>query len=608
MLISTAKLTSTPSELHWSQYHDSKPEDKKTLKEKGRLIAVVSAKLNASHGRQILTDLHNLYFNSLDSPLNSIKGAIELLAKKNESLAISCLCFVENKILLACYGGGQIFVGRRGSLAKIIQASPSVQTASGFAQKGDTFLLSTHFLDQKLSTDLLRSALASPSPEAAVETLTPAVNSNFPEEFALAAVSFYSQDQIQKISETPAHQPQAQKPLKLKVVNFLDKLIERLPEKKLVIKSETTDLEQKQRKKTAVTVGILLLILLVVSIGFGIKQKGDKASRADFETRLAEASHNFEEASSISSLNPTRARELIVNASDIISKLKSEGYADQSLLDLQDKISQEFGKITGRYETTPEMYLDLSLITPDFKAVRGSLSDERLLVLDASGTRIVEIRLSSKKTNIVAGPSDISDVIDTAAYATRNYALSTSEILEITTRGTSQISDDAYEQGTLLSAFAGNLYVLDQKEGIIWRYPGVEGKFSARSNWLSQDSFEELKSAVSFSIDGTIWVLTNQGKILRLAQGSPTNFIVTDLPGSLSQAQAIYTDEDSRFLYVLDQKEGRVVLLDKNGKFSSEYVSETIKEASNLIVSESQKIMLLFAQEKLYSVPLKHLE
>ena len=82
---------------------------------------------------------------------------------------------------------------------------------------------------------------------------------------------------------------------------------------------------------------------------------------------------------------------------------------------------------------------------------------------------------------------------------------------------------------------------------------------------------------------------------------------MTGLETPISMAVDLYTNEDAQYLYVLDPQNSRIVVLDKKGQFKAEYLSEKIKEAKKIVVSEEEGKAIFITGPRLYSIELEHL-
>ena len=331
-------------------------------------------------------------------------------------------------------------------------------------------------------------------------------------------------------------------------LKFLKKFV---PERRITVKSEAGFEENSKSKKTTFSVGIILLTILMVSVGFGVRQKGVKQKQEEVARQEQEAS----------------ARET-----------------------------------AGLFETSSELFLDLTLLSSGFKGDMVSTSGGNLYILDKNSKKIVSIEIANKKSGVVAGQGKLSEATDLASYEDRVFVLDSQGVKEIEEDVKTAVEKD-WEGEALIQSFAGNLYVLDKTAGAIYRYAGSDDAFGGRQNWLAASTKPDFTNAKSWTFDGAIYVLTGS-KILKFSQGSPQTF---SLPGKVLSVGAIYADEENRFLYVLDKENGKVFALEKDGKFKAQYSSEAIKEAVSLIASEIEGKIILLTGEKLLSVEMKHL-
>jgi ABC-type uncharacterized transport system permease subunit len=106
-------------------------------------------------------------------------------------------------------------------------------------------------------------------------------------------------------------------------------------------------------------------------------------------------------------------------------------------------------------------------------------------------------------------------------------------------------------------------------------------------------------------MDGAIYVLYPNSKILKFSQGSPQNFSLTGVVPQIGKIDTLYADPDNQYIYLLDRAGKRVVVVDKKGNYKAQYTSDQIASATSLVVSEAQKEILLLTGDKLLSIGLK---
>lgn len=333
--------------------------------------------------------------------------------------------------------------------------------------------------------------------------------------------------------------------------SILEKVRQLVPEKKIIVNTGPLVESSAKSKKTTLSVGIILLVILIASIGFGAKQKAAK-EKAEKMARVEQEARAREEA--------------------------------------------------GFFEGKPELFLDLTLLSAGFKGDILSASGGNLYTLDKNSKKVIGIEIANKKSKVVAGHGKLNEAFDLASYEDRVFVLDSEGIKEINEDLTEAVKKD-WGNEALIYAFAGNLYVLDKEGGAIYRYAGSDGNFGSKQNWLASGTKPDFTKAKAWTFDGAVYVLVDN-RILKFSRGSPQVF---SLPAEILSMTSLYTDEENQFLYILDRENGKVWVLEKDGKFKAQYSAEEIKNAVGLIASEAEKKIILLTGEKLISLEMRHL-
>lgn len=625
--VKSSKLTANPGEGGWAQVHEFKPEDKEKLALRGHLFAVVATSKQEEGvdsvviGREVLARLHEEYFGKTKlKAFNALKNAIEKVINEfTESLGqveIAAAVLLQDVVYSAAGGGSQAAIFREGMLAKILVSKKGeVVSASGYPQEDDIFLLGTASLFESLGEGIIKAALTNGAPQEIVESLAPAVHSKKEGGNLGLVVIKFEKPEVFEVSR-PEKESEGKPPVKdlkispppllQKVMNKVSAIKIRFPKKRIYVRRGEVEVEVVQKRKVAVSIGAILVILLIVSIGFGIRQKKIGETRSRYEGRLTEAQHEFEEAIRLFSLNPERARELFIHSRNLSEELLGEGVSDRDLDELKKNLEQNRGYILGEYKIEPELFIDISLLSEGLIGDDLAASAGQLFVLDKNGKRIVQVSIDTKKTEVVAGPEQIDEVDDIAAYAERVFILNSSGVFEVGEEKKKAV--DADWEGEVLSyTYAGNLYILEKGNSEIWRYPGTGETFSSRQRWLAPGVEPDLGNIFSWTIDGSIWFLSETGGIFKYTRGNQDSLTIASVVPNLSSPSAIYTNEELEFVYILEKENQRVVVIDKKGNYQAQYLNEVIGEAKNLVVSEEEGKIIFLTETKLYSIEAKHL-
>ncbi|MCX7779066.1 MAG: hypothetical protein N2259_02375 [Patescibacteria group bacterium] len=143
-----------------------------------------------------------------------------------------------------------------------------------------------------------------------------------------------------------------------------------------------------------------------------------------------------------------------------------------------------------------------------------------------------------------------------------------------------------------LEIYDHKLYILDQKNNQIFKYLKLEEGFGQESNWLKEKV--DLKNIVSLTIDGSIYLLKENGEILKFYLGRKSKFDQERVYPEIKKVTKILTQPDFKYIYLLEPENKRIVLLDKNGKLIKQITSEKFTDLKDLFVDEKEtKIWLL---------------
>ena len=620
--ISSAKLTGNPTLPGWSQAYDYKPEDAEQLKKRGHLFAVIATSREdegidkVSSGREILTRLHEEYFGKLEgTPFNTLKSSIEKVINEFSpnwgDIEIAAISQIDNVIYSAAGGGSQVAILRKGMFAKILQSKEKeVVNASGYPEEGDVLLLGSKDFFEGLNDSFIKESLNRESLEESSETLNSYLSSKEKGNTGVILLKF-SKD-IKLFPEVNI-QKQAKKDFSNNVKSVSEKissivsklslsLSKNLPQRKIFIKGNLEE-ELPEKKKTTLSVGAILLVLLMVSIGFGIRQKRLNDQKEKYIGRLTEANQKYLESISLFSLEPSKARDIFRTAYEIVNNLKSEGINDSDLNKLFEEMNLKKGEILGEYKKDVNLFIDLSLLSSGFSGDNLSYSLGKLFILDKNSKKVVSLMLDTKKTQVVAGPDRIETASKMTAYEENVYLAEDDGIYLVNTKRDKKIEKD-WDGEIYFEAYTGNIYLLEKGQNMVWRFVGSDNTFSEKQKWLAPGVETDFSLVKKMAIDGSIWILTLSGKILKFTLGNPQNFSFTGESPVLASLDNFYTNEELKNIYVMDKTLKRIVVFDKEAQFVSQYYSDAITEVKDFMVSEEEGKIILLTGDKLYSLDL----
>jgi len=628
--IESAKVTAAPGASGWAQVHEFIPEDAERKSARGQLIAVIATDKveegigTITSGREIISRLHEEYYGPTEGkPFDLLRNSMQKVAdgfgEGWGNVEIAACVFVGGVIYSAASGGAEVLICRDGALATILASDGDVITASGYPKVGDFMLLATKTFIQRIPIGVIKTVLSGGSPGEAAETLNPLIHVEGVNGNLGAVVMKFNNEDAPPIFQEPI-KPKTQNEklrvppkdnsvnlIKQKAAVLFNKFRGRIPKRNIYIKPGMRDEVTSQSKKMTFSVGVILLIILIISIGFGIRQKGINDLKKKYQGILQIAQSQVDEAIALASVSPDRSRELFLDSEKKLKEIQDLKVTDPKVADLQKKIEESKGAILGEYEAVPTLFLDLSLLSSGFTGDTVSATGGNVYILDKLGKRVVSVAVDSKKSKVVAGPSVIDNVTDLAAYQDTVYILSADGIYQVGI-GKTKVIDTTWAGDALISAFAGNMYVLDKSGNAIYRYTGQVGEtFGPQQKWLSASTTANFSGVTGWGMDGAIYVLFPNAKVLKYSLGSPQNFSISGVLPEIGNVDAIYADPDNQYIYLLDKAGKRVVVIDKKGNYKAQYTNDQVAGAKSLVVSEAQKEIILLTGDKLLSIEIKHL-
>lgn len=616
----SAKVVCAAGGSGWPLIYEYTPDNSDILGTKGQLKTIIlsGARLDGiddlSLARSLLSELHDEYYSGkyvhAYAALKSAAGYIvENYKNKLSGLEFVLSSVVGNVIYVCSFGGGKAVLLRGGKIAKILDSDTDrVVSASGYLKREDILIFSSkHFFDS-VGTGVVRTILESVPFELASGKLTDDLKNRKRDgcfDALLLKVDDNNRDDfvvnIPEENKAVLLPDTSKKNFGMVISGLIKKFQSVLPRRQIYIKQQLVEDVSPQSKKTTFAIALILLILLSISIGFGIYKKRKDDAKSMYLGILTQVRNEIDQAIGLASVDPERSRMIFAESQQKLKEIENLNIKDEEFENLKKKIEESRGAILGEYLIKPEMFLDLTLLSSGFSGDKVVLSNGQIYILDVKGKRVLSVNISNKKSKVVAGPSVLANAISISAYDDLVYILQEDGIYSAET-SPKKVVNKTWGGGALFSLFAGNIYVLDTEAGQIYRYAGINGVFGERQNWLSGEVGTDFRDAKQISIDGSVYVLFPNAKVLKFSQGNPQNFKISGTLPEIGSIDAMTASPDNQYLYFLDRLGKRIVVTDNRGKYKSQYVDDLIGEATQIAVSEADSRIIILTGSKLYSI------
>lgn len=146
-----------------------------------------------------------------------------------------------------------------------------------------------------------------------------------------------------------------------------------------------------------------------------------------------------------------------------------------------------------------------------------------------------------------------------------------------------------------IANFGSNIYLLDAKNNQIYRYsPNATGYTDKAVNYFPSNALPVLSKAVDMAIDGDIWILNDNGRVLRFRAGTSIPFELGALAVPLKNPVALFTRPEVDAIYIADAGNQRIVEFDKNGAFVRQFKpyaekGDVFKNLRDFTVNETKR-------------------
>ncbi|PIR93230.1 hypothetical protein COT99_02095 [Candidatus Falkowbacteria bacterium CG10_big_fil_rev_8_21_14_0_10_43_10] len=341
------------------------------------------------------------------------------------------------------------------------------------------------------------------------------------------------------------------------------------------------------------------------------RNKTQQAEQQSYEEliQLVKQKQNQIEASLLYN-NEVKAQELIVETSGIIDQLKNFKKIDQNLIDNFTAVNREqTDKISHVVDIkNPKELANFSqlnsaanprLIIPLGRDIIASDADNKSLYqFNLADNTAGLLNKDAKNISYGAKSSDGKAVfISASGGLIVDKDLNISEINSAITENPGEITDIAF--------YNGRLYVMSAARNNIFRYAR---DYQSRDAWIKEDL--DIKNAVSFTIDGYIYALLNDGRILKMLSGYSNEFEFAPVnPPLTAPAKFKMTGENENgYIYILEPAGKRLLVFDKNGKFIMQYRIEGLSDWRDFAVIEEEKKIIILSGASIYEIEIKHLK
>ncbi len=347
-------------------------------------------------------------------------------------------------------------------------------------------------------------------------------------------------------------------------------------------------------------------LLLILSISFLVDGQRNNALREEYRLSIEAMNQDLHTANTKGYANDKETANAILDkvekqANDILATqyFRSEALA---LLDKVQATRDSINNIKRISDAKP--YVDLSakrntvealgllnlndnFFAYEYNALYEVILDQVLDPKTIDDTEVVIAGTAMEDQSVLAFLTQSGRIIE---YADDQFKFASTE-------------DEGFKPAVDLKAYGKNLYLLSPANNQIYKYSRLRENYSNASEYNTD---ADLKGAISFAIDGNIYVLKQGGEIVKIFKSKVQPFEIEDLAVDISGATQIFTSPELTKMYVLDPTNNRILIIEKDvgtgGRYRGELYFENLDKIQSIYVDKTEHKLYLLTKKYIYQV------
>lgn len=368
-----------------------------------------------------------------------------------------------------------------------------------------------------------------------------------------------------------------------------------------------------------IKISLVAILTLAIVLIFGIRSLAQKKQT---ETDLRGIAEKLEQArvkkdnadSALIYNNTDKAKQDLSEALSLANSVKESGHYTAeatSLISAMQNTEDRMDKITR--VTSPDIVGDFSTIAGSLKTPAMVAIDKLIFTFDPTNNAIFQLDTASKETKVASQSSQGIGYFRTANTipAEKSILLSTDTpgLVIFDTQRKDLLKQeikfpDGFSNVKAVGLFGSRLYILSTEKKMIYGFSKTLAGYDGGSSWLT-DTKIPVERAVSMGVDGYIYLLLDDGKIVKMLKGKQVEFKQQIPTKPIANPTRMVIYDGLKHIYILDPAQKRVIVYDTVGNLVNQYVFPNVKDLRDIAIGGKEEILYVLDETRVNAVPLK---
>jgi len=374
-------------------------------------------------------------------------------------------------------------------------------------------------------------------------------------------------------------------------------------------------------RKSLVIVLVILGLLFIQSIVLLSRQQIKANQNKKYDETVEELKIKQEELSAaLIYQDPLKIKAISIDFNALLNQLlqKTEEQK-QTFAFFKDNYTKQMNKFYRLIVLEKvEPLVDLATIDKDIKATGLTNIYNDFYIFDSNNNHIYLFNIETKEATLVNQTSTnvgrLQKLIpldnDSLIGFDENQGIASFNTIDKKLAPMKLNRENLPKQIQEINVYGNRLYTLEPDANQIYKHSKTLDGFSKEEGWIKDET--NISDALSFTIDGSVYVMKKTGQILKFHQGKKTEFALDEFQPTLSiknpnilEPQGnikIFTNDELSYLYLLDGPSKRLIILNKQGKLIKQFTSEKFIDLKDFIISRKEDKAWILSGTKIFEI------